>query len=230
MSSCCRNIITEIACPPPPPPTNGSYDASYGIWFRCFYSSCHAGIGHVLIKDATNRTLYDGYPSTGSRDKYAKINFDLNALNTHGGTMTVNYYRGGSHTCNSAVFEWGYARDEQLVIGTANLDNAGGSDSGGSRYNTFTIPTGMTPPAPPPIPPPSVVVSGAKRRELCIYGSGVYCNSTPTPPGFWLTRVIPSTLSGFSVSTTPAGTVDIQWGDSSNSVVSSGAIVTKIYT
>jgi hypothetical protein len=111
-------------------------------------------VGHVVVTASDGSVLYDGDPTTAT-SKYVYIDLDTAKLNTLGGTMDVTYKPGdrawGGHTCSRATFDWGYAGNEQLVVGTAYLDNTGGQNDLGNtcatgssqtRCNTFQIPIG----------------------------------------------------------------------------------------
>jgi len=145
MNSCCINRLSELTCVTP---------TGKSIWFKCRYSSCHGGVGHVVVTASDGSVLYDGDPTTAT-SKYVYIDLDTAKLNTLGGTMDVTYKPGdrawGGHTCSRATFDWGYAGNEQLVVGTAYLDNTGGQNDLGNtcatgssqtRCNTFQIPIG----------------------------------------------------------------------------------------
>ena len=176
MNSCCINRLSEVTCPTP---------TGKAIWFKCRYSACHGGVGHVTIKASDGSAVYDGYP-TSSTSKYVYIDFDTSKINALGGTMDVTYKPGdsnwGSHACNRATFDWGYASSEQLVVGTAHLDNTGGSNDLGngcagvggiySRCNTFTIPAGAF------APQSTTTPTGfyAKTRKICFVGTQACSN------------------------------------------------------
>jgi hypothetical protein len=126
MNTCCINRLREVTCAT----VNGK-----AVWFKCRYANCHGGIGHVVITTTDGKKIYDGCPTQAS-SKYVYIDFDATWLNTLGGIMDVTYKPGdcnwGSHVCNRATFDWGFASDEQTVVGTAYLDNLGGSNDLGN--------------------------------------------------------------------------------------------------
>ena len=266
-SFCCVNTLSEITCntitqaiQPPAPTTSvtkvvGDYVTvtntytvpsvnSIGIWFNCFYSSCHAGIGRVRVTTSAGVQIHQSYPSTSSNTKNVYISFDLTAINVLGGFLDVDYIKGTGHSCNRAKFNWGYAGSEGRVQGVANLDNGGDS---GSRFNRFVLPIGTYPAAgtvlggtktvttttfvptgtvttvttgalPPLVqPPPSLVVSEAKGRKVCILSSGgtVCSGSSSTPPAGFLSLVNFSPTSVEVDVTVSSGTCAINWGDGS---------------
>jgi branched-subunit amino acid permease len=52
----------------------------------------------------------------------------------------------------------------------------------------------------------------------------------PALSGFWQFTEINSTITGFSVTTVPSGTIDIDWGDESVNTINSAQTVNKTYT
>jgi branched-subunit amino acid permease len=52
----------------------------------------------------------------------------------------------------------------------------------------------------------------------------------PALSGFWKFTEINSTVTGFSVTTVPSGTIDIDWGDDTVSTINSAQTVNKTYT
>lgn len=52
----------------------------------------------------------------------------------------------------------------------------------------------------------------------------------PALSGFWQFTEINSTITGFSVTTVPAGTIEINWGDESVNTINSGQTINKTYT
>jgi hypothetical protein len=52
----------------------------------------------------------------------------------------------------------------------------------------------------------------------------------PALSGFWQFTEINSTITGFSVTTVPSGTIDIDWGDESVNTINSGQTINKTYT
>ena len=52
----------------------------------------------------------------------------------------------------------------------------------------------------------------------------------PALSGFWQFTEINSTVTGFSVTTVPSGTIDIDWGDENVSTINSGQTISKTYT
>lgn len=201
MNSCCINLLSEVNCPTP----NGK-----AIWFKCRYAACHGGVGHVVVTASDGTVVYDGDP-TVSISKYIYIDFDTAKVNSLGASMDVTYKPGdaawGSHTCNRATFDWGYAGNEQLVVGTAYLDNTGGvNDLGntcGSSYtrcNTFQIPVGAFTTSTNTSP----VGFYAKTRKVCFIGN-------PTCSGGWTEAIanagpgINFVPAGYKLATIPAG-------------------------
>lgn len=141
-NTCCINILSEIPCA----------WGNKAIWFKCRYTGCHGGVGHVTVTTPDGSVMYDNYPTVGL-SKHVYIGFDLVKVNTDGATMTVTYKPGdfgyGGHICNKATFDWGYAFNLTQVVDTAYLDNDGGPNDLnntcsllGSRCNTFSIPPG----------------------------------------------------------------------------------------
>ena len=51
----------------------------------------------------------------------------------------------------------------------------------------------------------------------------------PALSGFWQFTEINSTVTGFSVATVPAGTIEINWGDESVNIINSTQTVNKTY-
>jgi hypothetical protein len=97
-------------------------------------------------------------PQAGSSGKKAWVNFDATRLNQYGGRMTVRYGEAGScaccgHSCNGALFNWGWADNVTLVKGVAYLDNSGGANDKGptlgavghQRFNEYLIPPSQAP-------------------------------------------------------------------------------------
>jgi hypothetical protein len=175
MTPCCTDILKEVPCPQP---------GEGPIWFQCAYGSCHAGVGHVVLRANDGTVLYDGDP-TGGNSKKIYIQFNAATLNSLGGSMEVTYKPGDkawlSHLCSRATFNWGYYGSD-TVVGTAYLDNHGGpNDKGGNgweRLNTFSIPAGSV----------SVlsVASTSSQRTVCyevIPSCGPCANQQPT--GIW---------------------------------------------
>ena len=175
MTPCCTDILKEVPCPQP---------GEGPIWFSCAYGSCHGGVGHVLLMANDGSVLYDGDP-TGGTSKKIYIQFNAATLNSLGGSMEVTYKPGdkawGSHICSRATFNWGYYGSD-TVVGTAYLDNSGGTnDKGGlgyQRLNTFAIPAGSVSVLP--------VSSTSAQRTVCyevIPSCGPCANQQPT--GIW---------------------------------------------
>lgn len=52
----------------------------------------------------------------------------------------------------------------------------------------------------------------------------------PILDGFWRFTKINSTITNFSVTTIPAGTVTINWGDDTQNIVNSNQRINKRYT
>ena len=52
----------------------------------------------------------------------------------------------------------------------------------------------------------------------------------PALSGFWQFTEINSTVTGFSVTTVPAGTIEINWGDGTENIVNSSGTINKTYT
>jgi branched-subunit amino acid permease len=52
----------------------------------------------------------------------------------------------------------------------------------------------------------------------------------PVLSGFWEFTEINSTITGFSVTTVPTGTITINWGDGTENIVNSSGTINKIYT
>jgi hypothetical protein len=52
----------------------------------------------------------------------------------------------------------------------------------------------------------------------------------PVLSGFWQFTEINSTITGFSVTKVPSGTIDIDWGDETVSTINSGQTINKTYT
>jgi len=52
----------------------------------------------------------------------------------------------------------------------------------------------------------------------------------PALSGFWQFTEINSTITAFSVTTVPSGTIDIDWGDENVSTINSGQTINKTYT
>jgi branched-subunit amino acid permease len=52
----------------------------------------------------------------------------------------------------------------------------------------------------------------------------------PALSGFWQFTEINSTITGFSVTTVPSGTIDIDWGDENVNTINSGQTINKTYT
>lgn len=52
----------------------------------------------------------------------------------------------------------------------------------------------------------------------------------PALSGFWQFTEINSTITGFSVTTVPTGTVTLDWGDDTQNTINSGQTVNKTYT
>lgn len=104
------------------------------IWFRCAYSACHPGVGHVIIESKTGEILYDGCPTEATR-KLIWLDFPAAKL-WEGGLMQVNYGQPGcsesGHHCDGATFEWGSYKDTANPLGVAYLDNAGGENDRGN--------------------------------------------------------------------------------------------------
>lgn len=186
MNTCCINRLREVTCAT----VNGK-----AVWFKCRYANCHGGIGHVVITTTDGKKIYDGCPTQAS-SKYVYIDFDATWLNTLGGIMDVTYKPGdcnwGSHVCNRATFDWGFASDEQTVVGTAYLDNLGGSNDlgnscglgGSARCSSFTIAAGSL------SAQTSTSPTGfyAKTRRVCFVGANTcevvinVSGSGATPP------------------------------------------------
>ena len=52
----------------------------------------------------------------------------------------------------------------------------------------------------------------------------------PALSGFWKFTEINSTITGFSVTTVPSGTITLDWGDDTQNTINSGQTVNKTYT
>lgn len=52
----------------------------------------------------------------------------------------------------------------------------------------------------------------------------------PALSGFWQFTEINSSITGFSVTTVPSGTITIDWGDGSQNTINSNQTVNKTYT
>ena len=52
----------------------------------------------------------------------------------------------------------------------------------------------------------------------------------PVLSGFWEFTEINSTITGFSVTTVPTGTITLDWGDDTQNIVNSSETINKIYT
>jgi hypothetical protein len=52
----------------------------------------------------------------------------------------------------------------------------------------------------------------------------------PALSGFWQFTKINSTVTGFSVTTDPSGTINIDWGDESVNTINSAQTINKTYT
>ena len=52
----------------------------------------------------------------------------------------------------------------------------------------------------------------------------------PALSGFWQFTKINSNITGFSVTTVPSGTIDIDWGDENANTINSGQTINKTYT
>lgn len=171
-STCCVTLLKE-GQPPVVESVNGI------IWFRCFYNSCHSGVGYVTVKGGDGSILYQGCPQSSSR-KLTWIAFDPSALAT-GGTIDINYGEGcaaGGHCCNSAKFEFGYVTDQVTPIAIADLDNlpAPPLTPCGPRYNHFSLPSFVLPPP----DPGQLVATGVK--QVFYYPSDSCTNQPPVVP------------------------------------------------
>ena len=150
--SCCAPAVIEITC-----------EATAGVlWFECAYSGCHSGVGNVKVYSGGGAQPeieeVNTCPQAGSSGKKAWVNFDATRLNQYGGRMTVRYGEAGScaccgHSCNGALFNWGWADNVTLVKGVAYLDNSGGANDKGptlgavghQRFNEYLIPPSQAP-------------------------------------------------------------------------------------
>ena len=52
----------------------------------------------------------------------------------------------------------------------------------------------------------------------------------PALSGFWKFTEINSTITGFSVTTVPTGTITLDWGDDTQNTINSEQTVNKTYT
>jgi hypothetical protein len=143
MSACCHIQRVETACPQPPvqDPGGGAVTTpvliDQGLWFECFYSDCHPGVGFVRLYNSAGSLLYAGCPR-GRPKTYVAFNA---ALLDYGSYVHVDYTRTagglaspcyGGHGCNRAKFNVGLGGQQ---IGIADLDNGGGGD----RFNRLSI-------------------------------------------------------------------------------------------